>query len=112
MSRTSVRARAVSSRTCTTVATRHSSRGGAVGSSVVTSGVALIALLAPWIAPVMVAKLLPESARVVLHKLEPTHPLRALPEVQVRHEQPRRTAMFRGQWRTVVSERHPRLATG
>ena len=41
---------------------------------------------------------------------EAAHPLRALPEVEVRHEQPRRAAVLGLERLAVVAERDPRLA--
>src|SRR5919199_5957250 len=53
-----------------------------------------IALLPPGIAVVVVAVALPEPGPVAAEKLEAAHPLGALPEVQVRHEQ--------AEWPTVL----------
>src|SRR5215207_2753162 len=50
--------------------------------------VAPVALLTPGIAVVVVAERLPEARLVGLDDLELGHPLGALPEVQVRDEQP------------------------
>src|SRR5271166_2077947 len=47
--------------------------------------VALVALLEPRVAVVVVAVDLPEARLVVVQQTQPGHPLRALPEVQVRH---------------------------
>ena len=44
------------------------------------------------------------------HRHEPAHPLRALPEVEVRHEQPRRTAVLGVERLAVELERDPGLA--
>ena len=56
------------------------------GAPVATS-VALVALLEPGVAPVVVAVLLPEPGLVVVQHPQPRHPLGALPEVEVGHEQ-------------------------
>src|SRR3954468_17423146 len=56
--------------------------------------VALVALLSPRIAVVVVAVVLPEAGLVVLEELQSAHPLGALPEVQVRNEQARGTAVL------------------
>src|SRR5919205_4568782 len=53
-----------------------------------------IALLPPGIAVVVVAVALPEAGPVAAEELEAAHPLGALPEVQVGHEQ--------AQWPTVL----------
>src|SRR5215207_2215245 len=85
-------------------ASRHARRA-------VTS-VALVALLAPGVATVVVAELLPEAGLVALEQRQPAHPFGALPEVEVRHEQPRGPSVLGVQRRAVVVERHPRLAPG
>ena len=54
-----------------------------------------IALLQPGVAVVVVAEALPEPRPVVLHEREGVDPLRALPEVEVRHQQPGRAAVLR-----------------
>ena len=74
-SRTSVRVRGVSSTTSATRARRATS-------------VAPVPLLPPRIAVVVVAVALPEAGLVIVAQCQPAHPLRALPEVEVRHEQP------------------------
>src|SRR3954454_4467280 len=56
--------------------------------------VPLVALLFPGIAVVVVAIGLPEARLVVVAQLEPADPLRALPEVQMRDEQPGRAAVL------------------
>ena len=58
------------------------------------------------------SRALPEARLVVRAQLEPAHPLRALPEVEVRHQQPRRAAVLRRERLAVVAERDPRLAAG
>src|SRR5689334_13831787 len=47
------------------------------------SRIAPVALLAPRVAAVVVAKLLPEARLIRRQQLKPTHPLRALPEVEM-----------------------------
>src|SRR5207247_8858887 len=76
------------------------------------SSVALIALLSPWIAIVVVAVGLPEAGLVLLTQLEPAHPFRALPEVQVRDEQACGSAVLGLERLAVVGEGDPRLAAG
>src|SRR5919198_3786963 len=56
--------------------------------------VAPVALLFPRVTVVVVAGAFPEAGLVVVTELDSAHPLRALPEVQVRDEQPRRTAVL------------------
>src|SRR6266480_1021997 len=94
-----------------TVATRHSSLGAA-GAAIgwLTSGIPLVALLSPRIAAVMIAELLPKTGLVTVQQLKPAHPLRALPEIEVRHEETRRPTMLRRKRCPIVTEHHPRLA--
>src|SRR5215207_6479188 len=87
-----------------TLASRHARRFG--------GSVTLVALLAPRVAAVVVAELLPEPRLVAFEQREAAQPLRALPEVQVRDEQPRRPTMLGVQRRAVVVEGDPRLAAG
>ena len=54
-----------------------------------------VALFLPRVAPHVVAILLPESWRVVIEKLQPTHPFHRFPRVQVRND--------KTQWKTVVA---------
>ena len=63
------------------------------------------ALLGPGIPAHVVAVLLPEAGVVLRQNLEPSHPLRALPEIEVRHQQPNGAAVFRRQRLAVVGER-------
>src|SRR5581483_3661002 len=100
----SVCARAVSWRTSMTRATCHSSRAGGA------SGIALIPLLTPRIPAIVIAELLPKPRLIARHEPKATHPLRALPEIEMRHEQPRGPAMLRRQRRAPESERDPSLA--
>src|SRR5215203_783931 len=67
-------------------------------------------LVAPGVAVVVVAQGLPEAEDVVGGELQSPHPLGALPEVQVRHEQASRAAVYRLQGLPVVGVGHPRLA--
>jgi len=53
-----------------------------------------VALLTPGVAVVVVAVGLPEARLVRVHQHEPTDPLRALPEIQVRDEQARGAAVL------------------
>src|SRR5918997_1834783 len=69
-----------------------------------------VALLAPGVAVVVVAQGLPEAGDVVGGELQPPHPLRALPEVQVRHQKPRGATVLWGQWLLVVCVGHPGLS--
>src|SRR5438132_863540 len=59
--------------------------------------IAPVALLAPRVSIKVVAVGLPESRLLLLLELDPAHPLRALPEIEVRDEQSRRTAVLRVQ---------------
>src|SRR6267378_7078168 len=47
-----------------------------------------IPLFRPRVAPHVIAVLLPESGDVLVDQRETPYPLRALPEIQVRHQQP------------------------
>ena len=66
----------------------------------------------PGVAPVVVAVALPEALFVVVHQGDPGDPLRALPEVQVRHQQPHRAAVIGRQRPSLVGPDHPGLAAG
>src|SRR3954463_6355735 len=77
-----------------------------------TPSVTLVALFAPGVAAVVVAVLLPEPGLVPGHERQPGHPLRALPEVQVRHEQPDRPTVLDRQRAAVEVPDHPGLAPG
>src|SRR4051794_31339211 len=67
-------------------------RSGSKGS--VTGSVALVPLLPPRVAAVVVSVLFPEPGLVAGHQRQPADPLGALPEVQVRHEEPDRPAVL------------------
>src|SRR5262245_9120087 len=70
-----------------------------------------VPLFGPGIAPHVVAVLLPEAGVVLLQQLEPAHPLGALPEVEVWHQEADRTAVLRSQGLAVVAERQEILGT-
>src|SRR5689334_20394129 len=100
--------------TSTTRAVRQPPRG-AEGPPLPSGGspsVTLVALLAPRVAAVVVAVLLPEPGAVPLAQRDPADPLGALPEVQVRHEHPHRTAVLDRQRRAVELPDDPGLAAG
>lgn len=61
-----------------------------------------IPLLGPRVAAHVIAVLLPESRGVPVHQLDAAHPLRRLPEVQVRHDQASRAAVLGEEWLAVV----------
>src|SRR5262245_14773444 len=93
-----------------TVASCHGpTRGTASGPSTVMS-VALVALFEPRVASVVVPAYLPETGFVVIEQRDARHELGALPEVQMRHQQPRWSAVVGRQRRAVGLERNPRLA--
>src|SRR6266568_9303240 len=71
--------------------------------------VAAVPLLAPWVAVHVIAVGLPEAGLVLRHKLQSAHPLRALPEIEMRHQEPRWAAMYGLEWRTIEVEGHPGL---
>src|SRR6476620_3761464 len=58
-----------------------------------TASVTSEALLAPGIAIDVIAAELPEAGLVVFGELQADHPFRRLPEIEMRHEEPRRSAM-------------------
>src|SRR4051812_8987453 len=68
-----------------------------------------VSLLMPRIAVHVVPSQLPEAGLVALRELKPVHPLRRLPEVQMRHEQARRPPMVARQRLAFVLERDHRL---
>src|SRR5919197_2560342 len=76
------------------------------------SRVTAVPLLTPRVAVVVIAERLPESGLIALHEAQLPHPLRALPEVEVWHEEARGTAVLGRERHTVVSHRHPCLAAG
>ncbi len=63
-----------------------------------------VPLLAPRVRPVVVAALLPEAPAVGVEVLDPARPLRALPGVQVGHDQAQREAVL-GRQRLAVAVR-------
>src|SRR6476661_9643108 len=81
-------------RTPETVAVRQPPRGASGTPAPRTSAgsVTLVPLLSPGVAEIVVPVLLPEPGLVAGHEGQLAHPLRALPEVQVRHQQPDRAA--------------------
>src|SRR3954447_24775613 len=62
--------------------------------------IARIALLCPGIAAIMIAADFPEARRVLGQEFDRLNPFGALPEIQMRHHQPHRAAMFGRQWLT------------
>src|SRR6476619_8260233 len=77
-----------------------------------TASVTGEALLAPGIAVDVIAAELPEAGLVSFRELQAAHPFRRLPEIEMRHEEPRRPAMVGRQRLAVVAERDHRLALG
>src|SRR4051812_1080079 len=88
----------------TTSAGRQPSPLTATGASVAPE-----ALLTPGISVVVVAEGLPEAHLVALHDLEPADPLGALPEVDVRNQQPRAPTVLGLEPAIVVRVGHPGL---
>src|SRR3954470_14514809 len=74
--------------------------------------VAPVALLFPRVAAVVVAVGLPEAGLVVVEELDAAHPLGALPEVEMRHQQARRPAVLGLERLVAVAVCDPRLAAG
>src|SRR4051794_8572286 len=60
-----------------------------------TRSVAPVTLFLPGVAVVVVAVDLPEAGLVVVEELDSTHPLGALPEVEMRNQKARRPAVLR-----------------
>src|SRR3954471_1793410 len=110
----SVRAVGVSARTERTTAfcQRSVARWVVPCGVVLIASVALVPLFLPRVAAVVVAVALPEPGLVVVEQTQPGDPLGALPEVQVRHQQPGRAAVLGGQRLPVGVPDHPGLATG
>src|SRR4051794_35013580 len=93
--------RSVGCSTARTTAVRHPPDGA--------RSVTLVPLLEPRVAEVVVAVALPEPLLVVLHERQPGDPLRALPEVEPRDEQPHRAAVFARERTSFVRPHDPRL---
>src|SRR3954453_5715778 len=74
------------------------------------TSVAGVPLLFPWVTVVVVPVGLPEPGLVIQAQLDPAHPLRALPEVEMGNEQPCRPAVLRLERLAFVLVRAPRLA--
>src|SRR6516165_9673357 len=73
------------------------------------ASVILVSLLTPRIAVHVIPAQLPEAGLVALRELKPVHPLRRLPEVEMRHEQARRPPVVARQRLAFVLERDHRL---
>src|SRR5262245_6825010 len=73
---------------------------------------ACVALFSPWVPIHVIAVGLPETRLIRITQAEAAPPLGALPEVQVRHQQPRGAAVLGLKWPAVIAECHPRLAAG
>src|SRR6266550_4395556 len=56
-----------------------------------------VPLFLPGIAPHVITVLLPESRQVLIEQLEASHPFRALPKIEMWHEQPCRPAVLGSQ---------------
>src|SRR5215470_19496942 len=68
-----------------------------------------VSLLTPRVAVHVVPAQLPEAGLVALRELKPVHPLRRLPEVEMRHEQARRPPVIARQRLAFVLECDHRL---
>src|SRR3954469_10044553 len=90
MSSRSSTERWIGRRTPVTVAVRQPPRGAsaAPGPRISAGSVTLVPLLTPGVAQVVVPVLLPEPGLVARHQGQLADPLRALPEVEVGHQQP------------------------
>src|SRR5215213_8221161 len=96
--------------TDTTRAVRQPPRGADGPPRPSGGSVTLVALLAPGVAAVVVAVLLPEPRAVPRAQRDPADPLGALPEVQVRHEHAHRPTVLDRQRPPVELPGDPRLA--
>jgi hypothetical protein len=70
-----------------------------------------VALLFPRVAVGVIAIALPEAKPVVIQQHKSEHPLHALPRIQMRHDQPQRTAVLRREWLADVFERKEDVRT-
>jgi hypothetical protein len=60
----------------------------------------------------MVPILLPEARLIVVHYLEPGHPLGTLPKIEMRNEEAGWTAVLTCEWFALELPHHPGLAGG
>src|SRR5215469_11607571 len=88
-----------------TWATLHASLR--VGLPVSVSG---ISLLTPWGAVHMVPEFLPKTRLIVRYELKSPYPLCALPEIEMRHQKARGSAVYRLQRAALVAGRDHRFA--
>src|SRR5688572_8735172 len=95
-------ARRVSSRMETTVAVCQ-----APGFGTLVTGVPLFA---PRVTVAVIPVHLPEPWLVVLHEAQPAYPLGGLPEIEVRHQEARRSPMFGRERLAVVLPDDQRLS--
>src|SRR5262245_26411483 len=70
-----------------------------------SASITVISLLSPRVAVIVIAQRLPEAALVLFHEAQASHPLGALPKIEMRHEQPGRTAMRRQNRQALISGR-------
>src|SRR5258708_35190658 len=89
-----------------TSASCHSSRRPGTAAVSIT----VISLLFPGVAVIVIAQRLPEAAFIHFHEAQSPHPFGAFPEVEMRHEQPGRTAMRWQNLQALVSGRDHALA--
>src|SRR5687767_9195016 len=89
--RVSVFTRGVSVLIATTSAIDHARRRGWPADESVS--VTLVTLLPPRIAINVIARLLPEARLVLVDEAQAPDPFGALPEIEMRHQEPRRSAM-------------------
>src|SRR5919204_1795206 len=72
--------------------------------------IAAVALLFPRITVIVIAERFPEARRVPVRQVQAADPFGTLPEVEVWHDQPRRTAMLRRQRLILIPVCDERLA--
>src|SRR6266446_8168602 len=86
------------------------SRGGRCTDN--PSAVAVVALLTPRVAVVVIAERLPEPGLIAVHEAQLPYPLGTLPEVEMRHEEPGRAAVLGRERDAIVFHGGPCLAAG
>src|SRR5579864_983154 len=71
--------------------------------------VAPIAFFFPWISVIIIAQRLPEARFILVDQAQTPHPLGALPEVEVGHQQPCWATVFGCQRLPLIGVDHPGL---
>src|SRR6185369_2755574 len=74
------------------------------------ASIAVITLLPPGIAIVVITTRFPEPGLVLGHEAKPSQPFCALPEVKMRHQKSRGATVRRGKRQTLIAGRDHRLS--